>query len=63
MCPTISDRSMLGDASDRCSPTRIGALDGLDVIHVCAGNDHSIAVTGETLLNRQVHSWGLGSNG
>lgn len=56
-------RRVLGDTSDRYTPAQISALDGLNIIHVCAGNDHSIAVAGETLFNRQVYSWGLGSNG
>ncbi|OWZ24391.1 Regulator of chromosome condensation (RCC1) [Phytophthora megakarya] len=53
----------LGDANARVSPARISSLDGLNVVHVSAGDEHSVAMTGETFFNRQVHSWGLGKNG
>lgn len=53
----------MGDTNPRHSPTRITALDGLNVVHVTAGDEHSIAMTGETFFNRQVYSWGFGKNG
>lgn len=53
----------LGDAENRCSPAKVQGLDGLNVVHVSAGDDHSVAMTGETFFNRQVYSWGLGTNG
>jgi alpha-tubulin suppressor-like RCC1 family protein len=53
----------LGDAEDHYTPAKITSLDGLNVIQVSAGGDHSIAVTGETHSNRQIFSWGLGKNG
>lgn len=48
---------------DRHSPAKVSALDGLYVIELCAGNDHSLALCGETASTRQVYSWGLGTNG
>ncbi|KAG7388717.1 hypothetical protein PHYPSEUDO_011910 [Phytophthora pseudosyringae] len=53
----------MGDTNPRLSPTRITSLDGLNVVHVSAGDGHSIVMTGETFFNRQVYSWGLGENG
>ncbi|POM72364.1 Regulator of chromosome condensation (RCC1)-like protein, partial [Phytophthora palmivora] len=53
----------MGDTNPRLSPTRITSLDGLNVVHVSAGDEHSFAMTGETSFNRQVYSWGLGKNG
>ncbi|ETI49725.1 hypothetical protein L917_06197 [Phytophthora nicotianae] len=53
----------MGDTNPRLSPTRITSLDGLNVVHVSAGDEHSIVMTGETFFNRQVYSWGLGKNG
>lgn len=53
----------LGDASDRHSPAKVQGLDGLNVVLVAAGDEHSIAVTGESFFNRHVYSWGLGQNG
>lgn len=52
-----------GDVNDRCSPVKVQGLDGLNVVQVGAGDEHSIAVAGETFFNRQVYSWGLGENG
>lgn len=53
----------MGDTSPRLSPSRITSLDGLNVVHVSAGDEHCIAMTGETFFNRQIYSWGLGKNG
>ncbi|KAL3667977.1 hypothetical protein V7S43_006853 [Phytophthora oleae] len=53
----------LGDTKPRLSPTRITSLDGLNVVNVSAGDEHSIVMTGETFFNRQIYSWGLGKNG
>ncbi|KAG6613711.1 Regulator of chromosome condensation (RCC1)-like protein [Phytophthora cinnamomi] len=53
----------LGDTNPRLSPTRISSLDGLNVVHVSAGDEHSVVMSGETFFNRQVYSWGLGKNG
>ncbi|KAF4137811.1 Regulator of chromosome condensation (RCC1) repeat [Phytophthora infestans] len=53
----------LGDTFPRFSPTRITSLDGLNVVHVSAGDEHSIVMTGESFFNRQVYSWGLGKHG
>ncbi|EGZ23784.1 hypothetical protein PHYSODRAFT_311023 [Phytophthora sojae] len=53
----------LGDTNPRLSPARITSLDGLNVVHVSAGDEHSVVMTGETFFNRQVYSWGLGKNG
>ncbi|KAF4042079.1 Regulator of chromosome condensation (RCC1) repeat [Phytophthora infestans] len=36
----------LGDTFPRFSPTRITSLDGLNVVHVSAGDEHSIVMTG-----------------
>lgn len=52
-----------GDEENRCSPCKVVGLDGLNVTYVSAGDDHSIAMTGESFFNRQVYSWGCGLNG
>ncbi|TMW68243.1 hypothetical protein Poli38472_005711 [Pythium oligandrum] len=52
-----------GDTVNRFSPAKVQALSGIHVIRVSAGDEHSIAVTGESFFNRQVYSWGLGLNG
>ncbi|KAG2979830.1 hypothetical protein PC118_g11549 [Phytophthora cactorum] len=53
----------MGDTKSRLSPTRITTLDGLNVVHVSAGDEHSIVMASETFFNRQIYSWGLGENG
>ncbi|KAH7476837.1 Ultraviolet-B receptor UVR8 [Phytophthora ramorum] len=53
----------MGDINPRLSPTRITSLDGLNVVHISAGDEHSVVMAGETFFNRQVYSWGLGKNG
>lgn len=55
--------AIVGDTNPRLSPARITSLDGLNVVHVSAGDEHSVVMTGETFFNRQVYSWGLGKNG
>lgn len=59
----MTNTGFVGDLEDRHSPAKVHGLDGLNVVHVSAGDDHSIAMTGETFFNRQVYSWGLGKNG
>lgn len=62
-CRIVSTNTTAGDTNPRLSPTRITSLDGLNVVHVSAGDEHSMVMTGETFFNRQVYSWGLGENG
>ncbi|CAM8947795.1 unnamed protein product [Rhodiola kirilowii] len=49
-----------GDAEDRYYPTQISALDGLDVLSVNCGADHTTAYSNKQL---QVYSWGWGDFG
>ncbi|GMJ08626.1 UVB-RESISTANCE 8 [Hibiscus trionum] len=44
-----------GDAEDRLSPTRLSALDGLDILSVTCGADHTTAYS---LSRTEVYSWG-----
>lgn len=53
----------VGDTESRERPTRISALDGVPVVHVSAGDNHSIALAGEGSSDRQLYSWGWGANG
>lgn len=53
----------LGNTMDHLVPVQVAGLDGLVILRLSAGDDHSIAITGDTMYNRQVYSWGLGTNG
>lgn len=44
-----------GDADDRFLPTRLSALDGLEIISVACGADHTTAFS---LSPGEVYSWG-----
>ncbi|GAA0165556.1 guanyl-nucleotide exchange factor [Lithospermum erythrorhizon] len=50
----------LGDAEDRINPTRLSALDDLEIISVSCGADHTIAYSDSRL---QIYSWGWGDFG
>ncbi len=52
-----------GDTQDRHVPVKLTTFDGINVVQISAGDEHSVAVVGETFVNRQVYSWGLGRNG
>ncbi|XP_071722519.1 ultraviolet-B receptor UVR8-like [Rutidosis leptorrhynchoides] len=49
-----------GDAEDRLTPTHLSALDGLDIISVTCGADHTIAYSQSS---PEVYSWGWGDFG
>ncbi|XP_021683072.2 ultraviolet-B receptor UVR8 isoform X2 [Hevea brasiliensis] len=49
-----------GDAEDRLSPTKLSTLDGLEIVSVICGADHTIAYS-ESHAN--VYSWGWGDFG
>ncbi|KAJ4951449.1 hypothetical protein NE237_028281 [Protea cynaroides] len=49
-----------GDAEDRLSPTQMSALDGLEIVSVTCGADHTIAFSEPQM---QVYSWGWGDFG
>ncbi|KAL5539709.1 hypothetical protein UlMin_043746, partial [Ulmus minor] len=49
-----------GDAEDRLIPTHVGALDGLEIVSVTCGADHTTAYSGTQI---EVYSWGWGDFG
>ncbi|GKV00633.1 hypothetical protein SLEP1_g13298 [Rubroshorea leprosula] len=49
-----------GDAEDRLSPTQLSALDGLEIVSVTCGADHTTAYS---LSHAEVYSWGWGDFG
>ncbi|KAG9457082.1 hypothetical protein H6P81_001590 [Aristolochia fimbriata] len=49
-----------GDAEDRLFPTKLSALDGLDIVSITCGADHTTAYSESQL---QVYSWGWGDFG
>ena len=44
-----------GDAEDRPSPTQLSALDGLQIVSVTCGADHTVAYSQSGM---EVYSWG-----
>ncbi|KAG8373675.1 hypothetical protein BUALT_Bualt11G0049300 [Buddleja alternifolia] len=50
----------LGDAEDRYSPTQLSALDGLEIVSVTCGADHTTAYSQSQM---QAYSWGWGDFG
>ena len=44
-----------GDAEDRLIPIHVGALDGLEIVSVTCGADHTTAYSGTQM---EVYSWG-----
>ncbi|CAI9771883.1 unnamed protein product [Fraxinus pennsylvanica] len=49
-----------GDADDRFTPTKLSALDGLEIVSVACGADHTTAYSES---QSQVYSWGWGDFG
>ncbi|XP_071723330.1 ultraviolet-B receptor UVR8-like [Rutidosis leptorrhynchoides] len=49
-----------GDAEDRLIPTHLSALDGLDIVSITCGADHTIAYSESS---SEVYSWGWGDFG
>nr|XP_027077442.1 ultraviolet-B receptor UVR8-like isoform X1 [Coffea arabica] len=49
-----------GDAEDRFSPTQLSPLDGLEIVSVTCGADHTTAYSE---LRMEVYSWGWGDFG
>ncbi|KAJ6991671.1 Regulator of chromosome condensation [Populus alba x Populus x berolinensis] len=49
-----------GDAEDRPTPTQLSTLDGLDIISITCGADHTTAYSESRM---EVYSWGWGDFG
>ena len=50
---------MQGDTSTRKSPCRVTAVEGKNIVAVCAGNEHTVFLSGDGL----VYTAGYNDNG